>query len=169
MSSSGKALILNQDYSAISVCSIYKAFLLVYLNKAELVAAVEGSKLNSVTESYPMPSVIRLNKYARVPYRQGVVLNRHNIFKRDGHKCQYCGNSKDLTLDHVLPSSRGGKSTWDNLITACRPCNSRKGDRTPDEAGMKMTQAPFKPSFVLFLRDFHGSVSQDWLHYLGSY
>ena len=163
-----KVLVLNQDFTAFTICSVTKAFLLVFMNKAEMVSEDEKVNLRSVSRSFPMPSVIRLNRYVTRPFRQGgVVLNRQNVFKRDNHKCQYCNSVKDLTLDHVQPKSRGGKTTWDNLVTACRPCNGKKGDFTPDEAGMKLHGKPFKPSFVMFLRDFSERVSEDWMLYLG--
>ena len=162
-----KVLILNQDFSAISICSVPKAFLLVYLNKAEMVSHSGNARLRTVTTAYPLPSIIRLHNYVHIPYRNGVVLNRQNIFKRDGGQCQYCGVSRDLTLDHVHPRSRGGKTSWDNLVTACKGCNSRKGDATPEEAQMPLRQRPFRPSFVMFLRDFTDKVSEDWTTYLG--
>jgi len=112
-----------------------------------------------------MPSVIRLFKYVHLPYK-GVMLTRQNIFKRDGYCCQYCGKVDELTLDHVVPKSRGGKSNWDNLTTACKRCNSRKGDFTPEEARMMLVQRPFKPSFVMFLRDFSGNIAEDWQPFL---
>ncbi len=160
-----KVLVLNQDHSAFTICSVPKAFLLVYLKKADLVAELETEKLRSVSETFPMPSVIRLHKYVYLPYR-GVMLTRQNIFKRDNHECQYCSTSEDLTLDHVMPKSRGGRTSWDNLITACKRCNSRKGDFTPEEAGMLLAQKPYKPSFVMFLRDFSGVVDASWLPFL---
>jgi len=163
-----KVLVLNQDFSAITVCSVPKAFLLVYLNKAELVTQSHSGRLRTVRETYPLPSVIRLHSYVHIPYRNGVVLNRQNIFKRDGGHCQYCGSSRDLTLDHVHPRSRGGKTSWDNLVTACKSCNSRKGDSTPEEAEMPLRQRPFRPSFVMFLRDFTDKVADDWSYYLGA-
>lgn len=165
---SRKVLILNQDFTALTVCSVQKAFLLVFSDKAELVTEVKNQRLRTVTRHFPMPSVIRLNKYVNLPHRNGVVLSRQNIFKRDGNACQYCGSPKDLTLDHVTPRSKGGKSTWDNLVTACRPCNSKKGDFEPHEIGMYLKVRPFKPSFVMFLRDFSGKVSDDWVTFLGS-
>lgn len=162
-----KVLVLNQDFSAISVCTVPKAFLLVYLNKAELVAEVENQKLRSISADYPLPSIIRLHSYVHIPYRNGIVLNRQNIFRRDSSMCTYCGSGKDLTLDHVMPRSRGGKSSWDNLITACKSCNGKKGDFTPEEANMHMRMKPFKPNFVMFLRDFSDKVREEWLLYLG--
>ena len=163
---SKKVLILNQDYSALTVCSVQKAFILVFLNKAELITENKNRFLRTVTASFPLPSIIRLYKYVNLPYK-GVMLNRQNIFKRDGNRCQYCGTHEDLTLDHVLPKSRSGKSSWDNLITACKSCNSKKGDCTPEEAGFTLIQKPFKPSFIMFLRDFSGHIDEEWVPYLG--
>ena len=160
-----KVLVLNQDYSAFSICSVPKAFLLVYLDKAELVAESEQFMLRTVSAEFPMPTVIRLHRYISLPYK-GVMLTRQNIFKRDGHHCQYCGTTEDLTLDHVLPKSRGGKTSWDNLATACKRCNSRKGDYTPEEANLKLRQKPFKPTFLVFLREFSGSLEQSWMPFL---
>jgi len=160
-----KVLILNQDYTALTICSVQKAFILVYLKKAELVNEANGFQLRSINHSFPMPSIIRLYKYVHLPFK-GVMLSRQNIFKRDGNRCQYCGSTFDLTLDHVLPSSRGGRSSWDNLITACKKCNSKKGDFTPEEANMQLDRKPFKPSFIMFLRDFSGHIDDDWKPYL---
>jgi 5-methylcytosine-specific restriction endonuclease McrA len=102
----GKVLVLNQDYSALSVCTVPKAFLLVYMNKAEMLAESPRHYLRTVNEKYPMPVVIRLNRYIHIPYR-GVVMTRQNLFKRDSNRCQYCGTHDNLTLDHVilLPAS----------------------------------------------------------------
>ncbi len=160
-----KVLVLNQDYRALTVCSVHRAFLLVYMEKAELVSNAKDAYLRTVSASYPVPSIIRLQDYVNIPYK-GVVLSRQNIFKRDGHICQYCGSRSELTLDHVMPRSRGGQSAWDNLVTACKSCNSRKGDGTPDEAEMPLKRKPYKPSFFMFLRDFSGHVDDEWLTYL---
>ncbi|MDX2189824.1 MAG: HNH endonuclease [Bacteroidota bacterium] len=164
--STQRVLILNQDYSALTICSAQRAFLLVYMQKAEMVANAKQFMLRTVSTTFPMPSVIRLNGYVRLPYR-GVLLNRQNIFRRDNHKCQYCNSTQNLTIDHVMPRSRGGKASWDNLVTACRMCNSRKGDHTPEEAMMPLKQKPFKPSFLLFLRDFSGNIDEQWYPFLG--
>ena len=158
---SRKVLVLNADYSAITVCTVPKAFLLVYLDKAELLKGDEKAKLRTVSVSYPLPSVIKLHNYVKIPYK-GVVLNRQNVFKRDGNECVYCGKGRDLTLDHVLPKSRGGKTIWNNLVAACKSCNGRKGDNTPEEAGMSLSKKPFKPTFVMFLRDFSGNIGENW-------
>ncbi len=162
-----KVLILNSDYRALTVCSVEKAFILVYLNKAEIVKKVENAFMRSVSSIYSIPSVIRLNSYVSVPFK-GVMLSRQNVFKRDNHRCVYCNSPHDLTLDHVLPRSRGGKTTWSNLVAACKKCNARKGDYLPEEAGMLLPYKPFKPSFIVFLRQFSGTEGDNWLPYLQS-
>ncbi len=160
-----KVLVLNADYRALSVCTVYKAFLLTYLQKAEMVNKVEGKYIRTVAQSYEVPSVIRLLHYVNMPYKN-IMLTRHNVFKRDGQQCAYCGSKESLTIDHVVPRSRGGGSTWDNLITACRSCNSKKGDCLPEEANMPLPYKPYKPSFIMFLREFSGSRDESWLPYL---
>ena len=160
-----RVLVLNQDYSPISVCTAEKAFLLLYLEKAELIHKVQDVEMRTVTASYPMPSVIRLSRYIVIPYKR-VMLTRQNVFKRDKNTCLYCGSKKDLTLDHVVPKSRGGQSSWTNLATACKKCNSLKGDKTPEEANMPLSKQPFKPSYVMFVRNYSGFTSDEWLKYL---
>jgi len=160
-----RVLVLNQDYSPISVCSAERAFLLLFLNKAELVHEADNAMLRTVNQHYPMPSVIRLQRYINIPYKR-VMLTRQNLFKRDGNQCQYCGSTKDLTLDHVIPKSKGGQSTWTNLTTACQKCNSIKGDKTPEGAGLPLAKRPFKPSYIMFVRNYSGFTSEEWLKYL---
>ncbi len=160
-----KVLVLNADFRALSVCSVPKAFLLVYLNKAEIVNKADGKALRTVSTSFPMPSVIRLLRYVNMPYR-GVVLSRQNIFKRDAYQCVYCGAKNNLTLDHVVPRSKGGKTSWTNLVTACQECNSRKGDLTPEEVDLKLPYEPFRPSFVMFLKEFSRIGEENWKDFL---
>ena len=163
---SRKVLVLNQDYSALTICSLPKAFLLVFLKKADMISESATEKLHSISQTFAAPSVIRLHRYVYLPYK-GMMLSRQNIFKRDGNRCQYCGADGFLTLDHVYPKSRGGKTTWDNLITACKHCNAKKGDSTPEEANMPLKTKPYKPSFIMFLRDFSGNVDDNWLPFVG--
>jgi len=158
-------LLLNADYSPLSVCSLERAFVLVFLKKAELTTKTNGEMIRTVSKSYPMPAVIRLFRYIHLPYKS-VVLTRQNVFKRDQHACQYCGTFKNLTLDHVLPRSRGGKSSWSNLVTACQQCNAYKGDRTPQEADMALKCKPSKPTYMMFLCDFSGNIREEWKPYL---
>lgn len=156
-----KVLVLNADFSPISVCTVQRAFLLTYLNKTELISPANGYKLRSISQSFPMPAVIRLRKYVNVPYK-GVNLTRQNVFKRDAFSCQYCGAINDLTLDHVTPRSKGGRSSWNNLVTACKRCNTKKGDSLPQEAGIRLKTKPFRPSYIMFLRDFSGFHCEEW-------
>ncbi len=164
---SRKVLVLNADYTAMSIVTVPKAFLLVYLSKADMVAESEKDVLRTINAEYPLPSVIRLHRYVNIPYK-GVMLNRQNIFRRDGNRCQYCGSPEHLTLDHVVPKSKGGKSTWDNLVAACRNCNSNKGHRSPEEAKMPLKSKPFRPSFLMFLRDCSGPLDAIWVPFLGA-
>lgn len=162
-----RVLVLNQDYSPVMVCSVQRAFLLTYLNKTEVIAPALGKKIRSVSATFPMPAVIRLLHYVRIPYK-GVNLTRLNVFKRDGFECQYCGAKKELTLDHVLPKARGGKSTWKNLVTACKRCNTKKGNYLPEEANMELGVKPYKPSYIIFLRDFSGYTCDEWRPFLNA-
>lgn len=160
-----RVLVLNQDYSPLTVCTVQRAFLLVFLKKAEMLHSATTHMLRTVKKSYPMPSVIRICSYIRVPYKS-VVLTRNNVFKRDNFNCQYCGSGKDLTLDHLIPVSKGGKSTWTNLVTACRSCNARKGNYTPEDVGLVLARRPYKPSFLMFLNDFSEMKYHEWKQFL---
>ena len=166
LSLNSKVLILNQSYEPISVCSTKKALLLLFLTKAEIVEGRGANVVRTVRECYPFPSVIRLSAYLRVPFRK-IELSRKNILRRDGFRCQYCGaNQSPLTVDHIIPRSRGGNDTWENLTCACVKCNNKKGNRTPDEASMRLTGVPKKPHHVLFLKHYLGKVEETWRPYL---
>lgn len=161
-----KALVLNQDYSPISICSIQRAFVLVFMEKVEMITPFNGNKFHSVSAEYPIPAVIRLQRYINVPYKN-VELTRNNVFRRDDFVCQYCGKESDLSLDHLVPRSKGGKTNWRNLVTACKTCNSLKGDETPEAIGLKLRNLPFRPSYVMFLREFSGYRYAEWSPFLG--
>ena len=149
-----------------SVCNVKKAIILMVLGKAELVEDNETKKVRTVSESYPWPSVIRLNSFVRVPYKK-IIISRRNILMRDGHKCAYCGRGDlVLTIDHIVPKSRGGEDVWENLAAACLPCNNKKGDRTPEEAGMQLKIKPYAPNQVLFIRNSVNRISKNWKPYL---
>lgn len=159
-------LLLNQDYSPLAICSVERAFILVFLKKAELMTEAEDKSIHTINRTYPMPAVIRLYNYIHLPYRS-VVLTRQNVFKRDRFSCQYCGSGKNLTLDHIMPRSRGGQSSWSNLVAACRRCNTVKGDRTPEEAGLFLKGKPHKPTYLMFLRDYSGgAMRKEWMPFL---
>lgn len=165
MSTGSKVLVLNRDYQAISVTSVERAFVLVFLEKAEMISDMKARSLRSIADNFSYPSIIRLNRYVNIPYKK-VSLSRNNIYKRDSFTCVYCDSRDHLTLDHVVPRSKGGKDTWLNLVTACQKCNTLKGDRTPEQAEMTMSHKPYRPSFIMYLRDFAGKVLEDWKPYL---
>jgi 5-methylcytosine-specific restriction endonuclease McrA len=161
-----KVLILNQNYEPMSVINVKKAIVLLYLGKAELIAAHDGREVHAVSVAMPFPSILRLSVFVRVPYKK-IVLSRKNILRRDGHRCQYCGRSDiPLTLDHVIPLSRGGEDTWENLVCACVRCNNRKGDQTPEEAQLSLKRTPVRPNHVTFIRHYVGTLDERWKPYL---
>jgi 5-methylcytosine-specific restriction endonuclease McrA len=140
-----RALVLNQNYEPLNVCAVRRAFVLVYHGKAEILQASEEA-IHGVSSDFPLPSVIRLHQPVRRP-RPRVRLTRKEVFARDQQRCQYCGNAGvELTLDHVIPRHRGGAHEWENLVAACRPCNHRKGGRTPGEARMRLLREPARPA-----------------------
>ena len=158
-------LVLNQDYQPLSVCSVQRSVKLLFMDKAEMLHDYPDRKIRTVSDEYSYPSVIRLRRYINLPYTR-IVLSRRNIMKRDGNKCQYCGVGRNLTIDHVFPRSRGGRDSWENLVTACDDCNVRKGNRTPDEAGMSLKKKPFRPVHITFLQSILGTVEDEWKPYL---
>lgn len=160
-----KTLVLNQDYTPLTVTPLPRAFVLVYLKKVELVRSYDVLRLHTVSRNFEAPAVIRIFKYVNVPYK-GVALSRQNVFKRDNFTCQYCGTHRNLTIDHVLPKARGGNSDWRNLVTACKNCNTIKGDRLPEEAGFTLLSKPIKPNLSTFIRDFSGQAVEEWQPFL---
>jgi len=136
-------LVLNASYEPINVCAARRALVLVLKGVASA-EELSHSLVHSSRQVLPMPSVIRLLEYRRIPH-QTRALSRKNILMRDRYTCQYCHKilpSAELTLDHVMPRSRAGETTWENLVACCHTCNNRKGSRTPEEAGMKLARAP---------------------------
>ena len=136
-------LVLNATYEPVHVCASRRAIVLVLKGVAH---AEEHSPhyLRAPSITLRVPSVIRLLEYRRIPY-QTRALSRKNILMRDRNTCQFCGRAlpaSELTLDHIVPRSRGGDSSWENLVTCCHPCNNRKGDRLPEEAGMLLLRQP---------------------------
>lgn len=159
-------MVLNQSYEPISICSARKAIILVLLNKAELITLRENRYFRSVSTKLPQPSIIKLSKYIRIPFNN-IEPSRRNVLRRDEHRCQYCGKkSLEMTIDHILPRSRGGTDSWENLTTACIRCNNRKGNRTPEEAGMSLLSKPKKPNHIMFLRQAVGKIDDNWKPFL---
>ena len=159
---SAKVLLLNQNYEPMTIVSAKKAIILFYLQKVEIIEK-RDQLVRSQYVALPLPSVIRLTCYVRVP-RKRVELNRGNVLRRDGHQCQYCGIRKGpLTLDHVVPKMRGGIDSWENLVAACVKCNNKKGSRTPEEANMPLLKKPKRPNFLFFMQigEKHATDSPD--------
>lgn len=162
-------LVLNASYEPINVCAARRALVLV-LKGAARTEEVHSSYFHSSRTRYPVPSVIRLLDYRRIPHRSRA-LSRKNILLRDRNTCQYCGAAcaaQALTLDHVVPRSRGGKSTWENLVACCHTCNHHKGDSLPVEAGMKLLREPqpFSLHTSRHLIRMMGRSDEQWRKYL---
>ncbi len=146
----GRVLVLNQNYEPLHICDWQRAVALVYTGKA-ITVEHDGVMLRSPTREMPMPSVVRLHDYVLRPLPE-MKLSRRAILARDDQRCQYCGNrARDLTIDHVIPRERGGPHTWENLVTCCRKCNNKKGNRAPREVGMKLLKRPRRPRFIPYL------------------
>ena len=143
MSLNRLCLVINASYEAINVTTARRALTLVFKGAA-IVEELSGYTIRTSNLNVPVPSVVRLMRYRRMP-RQNRAVSRKGILLRDGNACQYCGArlpSGSLTLDHVMPRSRRGANTWENLVAACFPCNNRKRNKTPAEAGMTLARQP---------------------------
>ena len=159
-----RALVLNATYEPLCVVPIRRALVLVMKEKAEILHVGDG-EMRSARQAFPVPSVIRLTYFVRVPYRARASLSRRAVFLRDGHECQYCGTSAE-NIDHVQPRSRGGLHVWENVVAACRKCNARKENRTPDEAGMRLRRRPTAPKEWAWIVVAVGAVDPTWEQYL---
>ena len=159
-------LMLNQNYEPLTVCSARRAIVLLFQGKAEMIEPADGLRIRTVRRDYALPSVVRLWRYRRVPYKR-IVLTRKNIITRDGHRCQYCGVTRGpMTVDHVIPKTKGGGDSWDNMVCACVRCNNKKGDRTPEEAGMHLLRVPTRPTPITFIQRHVGVPDRRWRPYL---
>jgi 5-methylcytosine-specific restriction endonuclease McrA len=164
-----QVLVLNASYEPLNVCSLRRAHVLVYKGKAEVVEELDRP-LRSATDTFQWPHVIRLVHYVRVPRLVQRKISRRALFARDDWQCVYCGSAGGrLTLDHVIPRSRGGDSSWENVVTSCAPCNLRKGDRLPHEVQMQPTVRPRPPAPVLFIRLATPKIPARWERYLAPY
>lgn len=162
------ALLLNATYEPLLVINWRKAITLILLGKAETLEP-QTTRVHSASASHELPSVLRLRRRVKVP-RKSVQFSRSNVYRRDDYRCQYCGVTKGdaiLTFDHVIPRSRGGDTSWENIVTSCARCNRRKGDRTPAEAEMKLANKPIEPRWWPFsLSSFDGKHPEHWKPYL---
>jgi 5-methylcytosine-specific restriction endonuclease McrA len=159
-----RSLLLNASFEPLCVVSTRRAVVLVLKDKAEIVAR-NGAEFRSERRSVPVPSVIRLVHFVRVPFRTRVPLSRRAVFARDGHRCQYCHRTAE-NIDHVVPRSRGGTHSWENVVASCRACNARKEDRLLAEVGLSLRHLPAAPRATLWLLATLGSLDPAWTPYL---
>jgi 5-methylcytosine-specific restriction endonuclease McrA len=162
----GHVLVLNASYEPLNITTWRRAMGLLLKGKAE---GLEHDRSRPIRPDHLLPTVIRLRHFVRVPYKP-LPLTRRNVFQRDGHVCQYCGSAGEpLSIDHVFPRSRGGGDVWENVTTACLPCNVSKGNRTPREAGMRLRREPRRPASGLAFeasRQIHAGRHQEWAKYV---
>jgi 5-methylcytosine-specific restriction endonuclease McrA len=164
----GRVLVLNATYEPVNVCTVRRAVVLLLKEKAEVVEHA-GWELRSATTSVARPVVIRLVTYVRIPrdtHRRKIT--RRAVFARDNWTCQYCGARSQLTVDHVVPRSKGGNSSWENIVASCAPCNRRKGDALPRQAGMRLRAQPRTPSAQVFIQVASPSIPAAWRQYLAA-
>jgi 5-methylcytosine-specific restriction endonuclease McrA len=163
-----EVLVLNSDYEPLNVCNIRRALGLVHLGKADVLHE-NGTTIGTIRGSVVSPSVVRLRHHIKRP-RPELRLSRRSVFARDGYTCQYCNQpGYDLTVDHVVPKRLGGRSTWENLVCSCKRCNTRKGDKTLQQAGMQLRRHPKKPRYIPFIslvKYLDGKRNEDWRVYL---
>jgi 5-methylcytosine-specific restriction endonuclease McrA len=160
---SKQVLVLNAGYEPLSLVSVRRAIVLLLREKAELLEATQ-QMLSSAQRTMPEPLVIRLVHYVKLPHRR-VPPTRTAVMLRDAYICQYCGETPGqhhLTVDHVMPRSRGGIHDWSNLVTACKRCNQKKGSLTPEEAVMYPTRKPFEPSYMALVLLSNPVAAERW-------
>lgn len=163
-------LLLNANYEPLNVCDFRRAYSLLMLGKADVVHESEHGIITS-TGQHPAPSVVKMRYLVKRPMPL-LRLSRHSIMARDSYTCQYCGATRELTIDHVIPRWMGGPHTWENLVACCRRCNLKKGDKTVKQANMKLASVPRRPKFVpyLSLQQYVKAVQrEDWMFYLPVY
>ena len=164
----GRVLVLNATYEPINVCTVRRAVVLLLKDKAEMIERAEW-ELHSATASMARPMVIRLVTYVRIPrdtHRRKIT--RRAVFARDDWTCQYCGSRSNLTVDHVVPRSKGGASSWENIVASCAPCNRRKGNALPRQVGMRLMRQPRTPSPHVFIQVAAPSIPAAWQAYLAA-
>ncbi len=159
-----RALVLNATYEPIGVVSGRRAMILALAKKVDVLAET-GATLTSSHLNVPVPSVVRLRYYVKVPYKRTAPLSRRAVFARDQGKCQYCGKSAE-SIDHVVPRSRGGDHSWDNVVACCRRCNTYKSDRLLEETSLSLSITPAAPTQYVWVKVAAGTVPSAWTPYL---
>ena len=170
---SQEVLVLNSDYEPLNVCNLRRAVVLLYLGKADILHTHDGPDVPRLPLGegleVPAPSVLRLRYHVKRPLPE-LKLSRRSIFARDNYTCQYCGvQSRDLTIDHIVPKRHGGGMQWDNLVACCRRCNTRKGDKMLQHTGMKLARNPKRPRYVPYIsltKYINGTKNEVWRDYL---
>lgn len=161
-----QTLVLNASFEPLSTVSLRRGVVLVIQQKAEVELSHPGHRIRAATVDLPVPQVIRLRRYVRVPFRQRAAWSRRGVLVRDRYRCCYCGRQA-TTVDHVVPRSLGGQDTWLNTVAACVEDNHRKADRTPVQAGMRLLATPFEPTpadtLLLALEPQLGDVLPEWV------
>ncbi|MBI1801457.1 MAG: HNH endonuclease [Chloroflexi bacterium] len=166
----GSVLVLNATYEPLNVVSVRRAIVLLLKEKAEVVEAAQA-RLRAESTSFQYPLVIRLVAYVKVPRQLSLPLTRRTVLARDQYTCQYCGTQpgkNNLTVDHVIPRSKGGLTLWENVVAACGGCNQRKGNRTVHEAGMALHSKPARPRYIAIAFIGHSNAPTVWHKYLQS-
>ena len=162
----GRVLVLNATYEPINVCSVRRAAVLLLKEKADMIERSDG-ELRSELRVLARPIVIKLRVYANVPRDSSKrKITRRAVFARDGWACQYCGTRANLTVDHVIPRSKGGLSTWENIVASCAPCNRRKADRLPAQINMHPRKAPRVPGAHVFITVAAQKIPPAWRQWL---
>ncbi len=168
-----EVLVLNSDYEPLNVCNLRRAVILIYLGKADVLHASEAAGALEARDTWgEVPSVVKLRYHVRRPLPD-LKLSRRSIFARDNFTCQYCGaQSRDLTIDHILPKRHGGPMAWDNLVACCRRCNTKKGDKMLQHTGMKLMRPPRRPRYVPYIsltKYVSGTKNDVWRSYLPTF
>jgi 5-methylcytosine-specific restriction endonuclease McrA len=162
-----KVLVLNATYEPISFVSLKRAVVLLLKEKAEVIEAAVERKLRAERSSFPYPVVIRLVSYVPVPRFFNLPLSRRSLLSRDNYTCQYCGTTEQpLTIDHVIPKSRGGKTEWTNVVAACVACNRKKGNKMPIDAKMIPHNKPAKPGYIAVVLLGQAKGNETWARYI---
>lgn len=165
----GEVLVLNASFEPLNIVSVRRAVVLLLKEKAEVLEASQRRIHSGNGLALDWPLVIRLIYFVKIPARFPLPLNRRTVIARDQYTCQYCGDQPTkagLTLDHILPRARGGKSDWANVVTACIPCNQKKGGRTPSEAGMLLLSLPDRPRYAALVLLARAQGPQVWRKYI---
>jgi len=159
-----RALVLNATFEPLCIVSDRRAVVLVLGETAEMLHASDAV-MHSPRFAVAVPSVVRLRRFVRVPYRWNTPLNRRSVFARDDHRCQYCGGPAE-SIDHVVPRSRGGEHVWENVVAACARCNHTKGNRTPAELGWRLRVVPAAPKGAAWRVLGHRAPDPRWAEWL---